>query len=152
MGHASSVALGIALARPERQVVVLDGDAAAIMHMGSLAVEGALRPPNLLRAVLNNGVHESVGGVTSAGWEADLTGVAAACGWEAVAGPVSTAEEIAEAVNALCAQGLPGFLDVRVSPGLRSGVPGLDIDPKEMRDALIRGLAANDSQNSEERM
>ena len=151
MGHASSVALGIALARPERRVVVFDGDAAVIMHMGSVAVEGALRPPNLLRVVLNNGVHESVGGVASVGWDADLTGVAAACGWATAGGPISTAAEIADAIHTLCSQGRPGFLDVRVSPGLRPGIPGLEVEPKEMRDSLMRELADTDAKTSEER-
>lgn len=151
MGHASSVALGLALGAPGRRVVCLDGDAAAIMHMGSLAVEGSLAPANLLRVVLNNGMHESVGGVPSAGWEADLSGVAAACGYATVGCPVSTPEEVDGAVRSLCASGRAGFLDVRVRPGLRPGIPGLEVDPKAMRDALLRELAPSDNQPLEER-
>lgn len=141
MGHNSSVALGIALAHPDRPVVVLDGDAAVIMHMGSLAINGQYAPPNLLHVVLNNAQHESVGGQPSAGRVADLTSVAAACGYATVgAGPVTAVEEIADAVAVLLQAGRPGFLDVYIRPGIRKGLPGLEVDPKTMRDDLVGAL------------
>ena len=79
MGHASSIALGIALQKPERQVWVIDGDGAALMHMGALAVIGAARPANLVHVVINNGAHETVGGMPTAAGRIDLCGVARAC-------------------------------------------------------------------------
>lgn len=142
MGHASSVALGIALARPDRRVVCLDGDAAAIMHMGAMAMASVIDAPNLLHVVLNNGEHESVGGEPSAGWRVDLTGVAAACGYETVGRPVSDAGEIFSAVRGLCARGAASFLDVRISPGIAPGEPPLEVDPAAMRDGLMRELGA----------
>lgn len=140
MGHASSVALGMALARPDRRVVCLDGDAALIMHMGGLAATPLLGAPNLLHVVLNNGRHESVGGQPSAGWDADFTAIAEACGHSTVGHPVSGRGEVGPAVRELCGSGKASFLDVRIRCGIRADIPGLDVDPKAMRDALMREL------------
>lgn len=67
MGHAGMIALGIALARPDRTVWCLDGDGAALMHLGALAIEAEQPAPNLVHVLLNNGAHESVGGMPVAG-------------------------------------------------------------------------------------
>lgn len=63
MGHASMIALGIALAKPERRVWCLDGDGAALMHMGHLGVIAKKAPRNLIHVIMNNGAHETVGGM-----------------------------------------------------------------------------------------
>ncbi len=81
MGHASSIALGIALQRPEQRVWAVDGDGATLMHMGAMAVIGANRPANLIHIVINNGAHETVGGMPTAAGRIDLCGVARACGY-----------------------------------------------------------------------
>lgn len=140
MGHASSVALGLALGSPDRRVICLDGDAAAIMHMGALTMPSNHEVPNFLHVVLNNGMHESVGGQPSAGRDVDFTAIAAACGYSVLAGPVSTRGEIAEAVVKLCQENSASFLDVRIRSGIRSDMPGLEIDPKGMRDGIMREL------------
>ena len=99
MGHASMIALGIArecnAVDPNRYVVCLDGDGAAIMHMGSLAITGAAHQANLIHVVLNNAAHDSVGGQPTVADRIDLTGVAKACGYYAPE-PFSggTAEEL----------------------------------------------------------
>ena len=61
MGHASSIALGIALTLSQRLVVCLDGDGAALMHLGAIAVIGNSKPAHFIHILINNGVHESVG-------------------------------------------------------------------------------------------
>ena len=61
MGHASSIAMGIALAMPDRQVICLDGDSAAIMHLGAMAMASHYHLLNYIHVILNNGAHESVG-------------------------------------------------------------------------------------------
>ena len=81
MGHASQIALGLALGRPERRVCCLDGDGALIMHLGALAIIGVEKPANLTHIVINNGAHDSVGGQPTAGFEIDLAAVARACGY-----------------------------------------------------------------------
>lgn len=142
MGHASSVAFGIALAQPSRLVVCLDGDAATIMHMGAMTMPSIVEAPNLLHIVLNNGEHESVGGQPSAGWAVDLTSVAHACGYAALDGPASDSEGIVSAVERLCQAGRAAYLEVRISPGLASGEPPLEVDPAIMRDELMRELGS----------
>ncbi len=81
MGHASQIALGIALAQPERRVWCFDGDGAMIMHMGSMAIIGTKAPKNLVHIVFNNGAHDSVGGQPTAGLKIDLPAIAKANGY-----------------------------------------------------------------------
>ncbi len=81
MGHSSSIALGIAAQRPDRKVWIIDGDGAALMHMGAMAVLGAAAPKNLVHVVVNNGAHESVGGQPTAAGRIDLVQIAKGCGY-----------------------------------------------------------------------
>lgn len=81
MGHASSIALGVALNKPEKKVWCIDGDGAVLMHMGALAVIGSLRPKNLIHVVINNGAHETVGGMPTVAGTTDLCSIAKACGY-----------------------------------------------------------------------
>ncbi|MFY1674072.1 phosphonopyruvate decarboxylase [Plantactinospora sp. WMMB334] len=80
MGHVISVALGVALQNPHQKVVVLDGDGAALMHLGALAVVGGAQPPNLIHVVFDNGGYESTGGQPAPG-RVDFCAVARACGY-----------------------------------------------------------------------
>ena len=81
MGHASSIALGLALSRPELRFWCIDGDGAVLMHMGSLAVAGQYRPQNLIHIVINNGAHETVGGMPTAASGCSIAEIARACGY-----------------------------------------------------------------------
>ncbi len=81
MGHASSIALGIANSLPDRRVWCIDGDGAALMHMGAMALIGAQSPENLIHIIINNGAHETVGGMPTVASNIDLTGIAKACGY-----------------------------------------------------------------------
>ena len=140
MGHLSSIGLGIALAKPEKKVVVFDGDAAAVMHMGSLATNCRYKAANLIHIVLNNGVNESVGGQKSSGQVIDLTGVAKACGYKTPATFVETKEELQKYLSDLSLQGMPSFVDVHVRQGIRSDMPKLSIDHKTQKEALMNYL------------
>ena len=140
MGHASSVALGIALARPGRHVVVLDGDSAAIMHMGALTMVSKWNTPNYLHVILNNGAHESVGGQPSAGQLVNFTKIAEGCGYQTVGKPVTTREELAAAVNELRDCGKAAFIDCRIHKGLNRKLPPIIFDHREAIDALIDDL------------
>ena len=84
MGHANMIALGIAQAKPQMTVWCLDGDGAALMHLGGLAIEAQQRHTNMIHAVLNNGAHESVGGMPVAGGRLWFAPIARAVGFEAV--------------------------------------------------------------------
>ncbi|MCR5729223.1 MAG: phosphonopyruvate decarboxylase [Ruminococcus sp.] len=81
MGHSSSIALGVALNKPNRKVWCIDGDGALLMHMGSMAVIGSNKPKNLIHIVINNSAHETVGGMPTVAGQIDIVGVAKACGF-----------------------------------------------------------------------
>ena len=81
MGHASSIALGVALNKPNKKIWCIDGDGAALMHMGSMAVIGAYKPQNMIHIVINNGAHETVGGMPTVAAKIDLVAIAKSCGY-----------------------------------------------------------------------
>lgn len=81
MGHASSIALGVALNKPDKKVWCIDGDGSVLMHMGAMAVIGANKPSNLVHIVLNNGAHETVGGMPTVAGKIDIIGIAKSCGY-----------------------------------------------------------------------
>lgn len=113
MGMALPVALGMAIARPTVDVVALDGDGAALMNLGAMAMVGAWKPRNLTHVVLDNGVHESTGGQKAVG--VDFPAAARAAGY-ASASSVSRAELITRATLG------PTFLRLEVDR--RVGPPG----------------------------
>ena len=81
MGHASSIALGVAIHKPNQKIWCIDGDGAVLMHMGAMAVIGANAPENLVHIVINNGSHETVGGMPTVASKINIVGVAKACGY-----------------------------------------------------------------------
>ncbi|MBR7020559.1 MAG: phosphonopyruvate decarboxylase [Lachnospiraceae bacterium] len=81
MGHSSSIALGVAINKPGTRVWCIDGDGAVLMHMGSMAVLGSYKPKNMVHVVINNGAHETVGGMPTVAGSIDLVAIAKACGY-----------------------------------------------------------------------
>jgi phosphonopyruvate decarboxylase len=142
MGHASMIALGIALRRPDRPVICLDGDGAVLMHMGALSTIGLHAPPNFRHVVLNNASHDSVGGQPTAGFDVDLCAVALACGYAAARVAGTTVELDAEADRLLASDG-PALLEVRVRRGARSELGRPTTSPAENRRALMAWLGAH---------
>lgn len=140
MGHASSVALGIALEKPERHVVCLDGDSACMMHMGAMTMVSKLDAPNFLHVVLNNGAHESVGGQPSAGHRVDFTKIAEACGYATVGKAAETEQELINAIEQLKDCGRAAFIDCRIHKGLNSKLPPIIFDHRAAIDELIADL------------
>ena len=140
MGHASAIAAGIALGKPSRTVICLDGDAAVLMHMGSLTINASLNLKNFIHIVLNNGSHESVGGQPSLGHRVSLTAVAEAVGYQTVAGPVSTSGELEQAVRHSLKRAGPAFIDMRIRRGMRTSMPRLAFDPEELKKRLMDSL------------
>lgn len=84
MGHSSSIALGIAINKPNTKVWCIDGDGAALMHMGSIAIIGANNPHNMVHIIINNSAHETVGGMPTVASKINLTAIAKACGYKSV--------------------------------------------------------------------
>ncbi len=140
MGHVSSVGLGIALAKPDQKVVVFDGDAAAVMHLGALATNCRYKAGNMIHIVLNNGVNESVGGQPSAGYVVNLTEIADACGYRTPGHTVETKEELQAILMDNKKEEMPLFIEVHVRQGIRSDMPKLNIDHKAQKEALMETL------------
>ncbi len=82
MGHCSSIALGVAINKPDKKVWCIDGDGAVLMHMGAMAVIGNIAPTNMVHIVINNCAHETVGGMPTVASSTDIVGVAKACGYK----------------------------------------------------------------------
>lgn len=141
MGHCSQIALGIALHKSDVRVFCLDGDGAAIMHMGSLAVTGVKAPGNFRHIVVNNGAHDSVGGQKTVGFEIDLAKIAEACGYK----PACRAESMKELLDALgrmASSKGPSFLEIRVSPGARRDLGRPKEAPVDNKRAFMEALSA----------
>ena len=139
MGHASQIALGIALAQPERRVWCFDGDGAAIMHMGSMAIVANKAPKNYVHVVFNNGAHDSVGGQPTVGLKIDLPAVAKAVGYKATYSVESKAEleSVLAKVNTYES---PALLEIKVKKGNRKDLGRPTTTPIQNKDALMTFL------------
>ncbi len=118
MGHASQIAFGVAMQRPDRLVFCLDGDGAVLMHMGSLAINAQLNCLNFKHVVLNNGAHDSVGGQPTVGFDIDIPRVAEAVGYQTVL-RAESAGEVEEGLRELRDAPGMGLLEIRVNKGSR---------------------------------
>ncbi len=119
MGHSSSIALGIALNKPDTRVWCIDGDGAVLMHMGAMAVIGANKPGNLIHIMINNGAHETVGGMpTVASW-IDPVAIALACGYSKAVS-VDSFESLDRELDAARSARELTFIEVKCSIGARS--------------------------------
>lgn len=136
MGHASQIALGIALQKPERKVYCFDGDGASLMHMGNMAITASMNCKNYVHVVFNNGAHDSVGGQPTVGLKINLCGVAKAVGYKATYS-VDTLEQLetvlAEVKNA---EG-PILLQVCVKKGNRKDLGRPTTTPIQNKEALM---------------
>lgn len=141
MGCASSLGLGLALARPDVRVIVIDGDGAALMRLGAWATVGYERPPNLVHLVLDNQRHESTGGQSTVSHSVDFCGIAAACGYPRVARPRSL-DELARFLEQ--ARGELALAHVPIRPGTPRNLPRPTVRPDEvaqrLRAHLCRGV------------
>ncbi len=118
MGHASSIALGVAINKPKSKIWCIDGDGAALMHMGAMAVMGANRPENLVHILINNQAHETVGGLPTVAADADMTAVAKACGYpNAVC--VDNFDELDRALQTAKDRSELSFIEVKCAIGAR---------------------------------
>ncbi len=141
MGCASSIGLGVALARPNRRVLVLDGDGALIMRLGAMTTTGQCHPSNLTHILLDNSLHESTGGQATASSGVDFCAIAAACGY-AEARSVSAPPEMTE----LLESGMPGpaFIRARIKPGAPADLPRPDHGPADVAERFRRFMDDND--------
>jgi phosphonopyruvate decarboxylase len=137
MGHASQIALGIALQKPDRKVYCFDGDGAAIMHMGGMAIVGSQKPDNFVHVVFNNGAHDSVGGQPTVGLRIDLPAIATACGYRA-AYRATNQEELSRILDSLPSMQGPTLIEIRVCKGNRKDLGRPTTTPVENKEALMK--------------
>ena len=118
MGHSSSIALGVAINKPDRKIWCIDGDGAVLMHMGSMAVLGANKPKNMIHVVINNSAHETVGGMPTVAGQIDVVGVAKACGYSNAVS-VDSFEKLDAELKAAKGRDELSLIEVKCSIGAR---------------------------------
>ncbi len=139
MGHASMIAMGIAREKKDRRVFCLDGDGAVIMHMGSLAVAGTDGLGNFVHLLVDNGAHETVGGLPTVGNKLDYPLLAKACGYENIF-TAKDKEELLSALHKL--DGIEGsaFIIVKANIGARADLGRPTTTPSENKEAFMEFL------------
>jgi len=119
MGHTSSIALGVALGRPDKRVICLDGDGSVLMHMGSIPIIGDLKPFNFIHVVLNNASHESVGGQPTVAGSISFEGIAESCGYNNYF-YAENVDDLSDIWSSLQEMNGPSMVEIRIKQGSRA--------------------------------
>ena len=139
MGHSSSIALGIAAQKPDRKIWCIDGDGAALMHMGAMALIGSNKLPNMIHVLINNGAHETVGGMNTVADDVDMTAIALACGYpNAIC--VDNFEDLDMALDKARIKDELSFIEVKCAIGAREDLGRPGSTPKENKTAFMKRL------------
>lgn len=141
MGHSSSIALGIALNKPDKRVWCIDGDGAALMHLGAMAVIGANKPQNMIHIVINNEAHESVGGMPTVAGAIDLKKIAEGCGYPFIK-TVTDYRELDNALNEAKNTSVLSFIEAKAAIGARDNLGRPTTTAKENKEKFMDGLKA----------
>ncbi|MCR4909454.1 MAG: phosphonopyruvate decarboxylase [Lachnospiraceae bacterium] len=139
MGHSSSIALGVALQKPDRRVWCIDGDGAALMHLGALALVGSQAPKNFVHVLINNEAHESVGGMPTAAGSVDFPVLAGAVGYKNACS-VKTPKELERVLEAVGEKDGPTFIEVKCAIGAREDLGRPTTTPEENKRAFMDTL------------
>ena len=139
MGCASSLGLGLAAVRPDKKIVVIDGDGAALMRMGNLATVGAYGGSNYYHLLLDNHVHESTGGQSTVSKSVNFPVIAAACGYQSIYGAAEDDRDVAGFLRAKA----PAFMYMETSRGVPSDLPRPSIKPADVARRLMRHLGVD---------
>jgi phosphonopyruvate decarboxylase len=139
MGHASQIALGIAMAKTDRRVWCFDGDGAAIMHMGSMAIVANKAPKNYVHVVFNNGAHDSVGGQPTVGLKIDLPRVARAVGYPHTYS-ISAKDDLMDVLNEVKKNNDLSLIEIKVKKGNRKDLGRPTTTPIQNKEALMTFL------------
>ena len=140
MGFASQIALGISLSKPEKDIICLDGDGAALMHLGGMASIGTSDAKKYKHILLNNGVHDSVGGQPTLGFNISFTKIAEACGYKKIIGPIFTLDNIKNGIEKMFNSEGPSFMEIRIIPGARKNLGRPRESPKQNKELFINCL------------
>ena len=139
MGHASMIALGLATEKKDRHFWCLDGDGAALMHLGALAVIGRRKPDNLIHVVISNGAHETVGGMPVCCGELDVPALATAAGYPRVF-TADSADGLRKCLMEARATGQLCLIEVKCACGARADLGRPATTPTQNRDALMEWM------------
>lgn len=139
MGHSSSIALGVAINKPDTKTWCIDGDGAALMHMGAMAVIGSSKPENMVHIVINNGAHETVGGMPTVADSIDFVALAKACGYPNAAS-VATFEQLDEALMAAKKRTALTLIEVKCAMGAREDLGRPTTTAMENRESFMEYL------------
>ena len=139
MGHCSAIASGIALTKPHRQVVCIDGDGAMLMHLGSLTSIATLKPKIFRHILMNNEVHESVGGQNTAARDLDMTAIVNSLGASKIFKAETPADLEANISDFISCSG-PSFLEVKIRPGSREDLGRPTIKPVDNKEKFMKFL------------
>lgn len=139
MGHASQIALGIALQKPNRKVYCFDGDGASIMHMGNMAIIAQMQPKNYVHVVFNNGAHDSVGGQPTVGLQINLPKVAEEIGYK-TSFSVDNSDSLRLILQHLRSIEGPVLLEAKVKKGNRKDLGRPTTTPVQNKEAFMNFL------------
>ncbi|MBQ6181010.1 MAG: phosphonopyruvate decarboxylase [Ruminococcus sp.] len=140
MGHSSSIALGVAINKPDKRIWCIDGDGAVLMHMGSMAVLGANAPENLIHIVINNGAHETVGGMPTVASKIDIVAAAKACGYPNAVS-VDSFEALDTELEAAKSRHELSLIEVKCSIGARDDLGRPTTTALENKENFMKFLA-----------
>lgn len=139
MGHASQIALGIALEKSNHKIYCFDGDGAAIMHMGSMAIIGSKHPENYIHIIFNNGAHDSVGGQPTVGLQINIPEIARALNYKKVFS-IKDRMSLKEVLNKINGEKGPIMLEIQVKKGNRKDLGRPTTTPIQNKEALMKFL------------
>lgn len=139
MGHASSIALGLAMQLKDRRIWCIDGDGALLMHMGALAVIGANNLQNFIHIVINNESHESVGGMPTVAGLIKISEIARACNYRHVAS-VNSYAELDNELSYIKANHQLSFLEIKTSVSSRHDLGRPTISPIDNKNNFMRSI------------
>jgi phosphonopyruvate decarboxylase len=144
MGHTASIALGLAKTQFDRRVFCIDGDGSVLMHMGALGIVGSSGTKNIIHIVINNGVHDSVGGQPTVGFDIDLPEIAKSCNYAHVFS-VDERVNLSECLTNVRLLEGPIFLEVKVNKGARDNLGRPKSTPIENKLALMSLIGSDNA-------
>jgi phosphonopyruvate decarboxylase len=136
MGHASQIAFGLALQSKRKNIICIDGDGAAIMHLGSMAINGQFAPKNFKHILLNNGAHDSVGGQPTVGFDICFSDLAKSFGYNLISTKIDGS--IPSYINDLIDMDGPAFIEIKTNRGSRSDLGRPTKTPLENKNLFMK--------------
>ena len=139
MGHSSTIALGIAYQKPNTKIWCIDGDGAALMHMGAMGIIGASAPKNYIHILINNGSHESVGGMPTVALDINFVKIAQGCGYKNVVS-VDNFDDLDKVLMEAKNRNELSFIEIKCSIGSRADLGRPTTTPLDNKNGFMKYL------------